>query len=151
MSIEVTGLSYLTCAAAYLVAAFLLGLSRARHRFKGLLLGASLATALWAGAIALAALTSTPIGILDDLTPLLEQARTLAWLTAIAYVLFVAYGKRPDPGTLAILGGATGAATVFIIAVAIWRASTPTAAAIAFALALPMSMVSTIAPVTAAG
>ncbi len=122
MSIEVTGLSYLTCAAAYLVAALLLGLSRARHRFKGLLLGASLATALWAGAIALAALTSTPIGILDDLTPLLEQARTLAWLAAIAYVLFVAYGKRPDQGTLAILGGATGAATVFIIAVSIWRA-----------------------------
>src|SRR4051812_24225544 len=106
MSIEVTGLSYLTCAAAYVLAALLLGLSRARHRFKGLLLGASLATALWAGAVAVAAFVPTPLAILYDLTPLLEQIRTLAWVAAIAYVLFVAYGKRPDRGTLAVIGGA---------------------------------------------
>src|SRR5262245_17792702 len=123
MSIEVTGLSYLTCAAAYLVAALLLGLSRARHRFKGLLLGACFATALWAGGIAAAAFIREPIGLLSDLMPLLEQARTLAWLASIAYVLFVAYGKRPDQATLALMGGTTGAATVFITAVAIWRAS----------------------------
>jgi hypothetical protein len=120
MSIEVTGISYLTCTVAYVLASLLLALSRSQTRFKGLLLAATVITAAWSATVAGVHLVSASGEELQLAAQVLEQLRALAWLAVIAFVIVIAYGKRPDPMIASAIGIAAGASMVWAIAAAVW-------------------------------
>ncbi len=117
MSIEVTGISYLICALAYLSMAQLLMRSRAQHRYKTLLITGTLTTAVWAAAVALRQMVPDWAPVVDLWVPVFEQARTLAWMATVGFVLFVVYGKRPERGVFIAIGGTTAAAMLYVIGI----------------------------------
>lgn len=109
----VISVSYAATALAFLLATGLLAVSRAQHRYKALLLTACAATAAWAGAVVAGQLW--PMNVFGILIIVLEQARSLTWMAAIGYVLFVAYQKRIDRGVGMVMGAATLLAVACVV------------------------------------
>ena len=59
MPVSVAAITYLTCAVVHFLAALLLLISPAQHRYKALLLGATVLTASWSLLVAACQLENT--------------------------------------------------------------------------------------------
>lgn len=119
MVIQVSPISYAAAAAAYVFVAALLAASRTQHRYKLLLIAASVLTATWAATAVVAdALPGVPLAILPVLIGL-ELARSLAWIAVIGFVLFFAYAKRFERSVA--IGGLAAAtvAVAYVFAVSV--------------------------------
>jgi putative PEP-CTERM system histidine kinase len=121
MSATVIFISYSAAALAFLAAAGLLAVSRAQHRYKALLLAACGTTAIWAALVVAGQMWAVPG--LSLATVALEQARSLAWIAALGFVLFIAYRKRVDRTVVALTAAATAIAVGYIIALALFGLS----------------------------
>lgn len=105
MTITVSFISYALAALAFLVAGGMLLAGRsAQHRYKTLLVTACLITAAWAGSVALGQIWNT--AGLSIASVVLEQLRSVVWMAAVAFVLFIAYRKRIDNTVAALTAGA---------------------------------------------
>lgn len=120
MTAYVIFFSYAAAALAFTVAAGLLSVSRAQHRYKALLLTACVTTAAWAASVA-AGQAWTTDG-LSVATVALEQARSLSWIAVLGFVLFIAYRKRVDTTMAAVAAVATGLALAYTVALALFDA-----------------------------
>src|SRR4051812_18807677 len=120
MLMHVTAVSHFAGALAYSLAAALILASRTQHRYKGLLLAACIATACWAGAVGTSALFESAPLLLNIVITVLDQVRSIAWMTVVAFVLFVAYGKKVDRTvaifvTIAVLSAMVYSVTVPVL------------------------------------
>ncbi|MCC6912947.1 MAG: PEP-CTERM system histidine kinase PrsK [Rhodospirillaceae bacterium] len=115
-------ISYAVAAIAFLAAAGLLAVSRAQHRYKALMLAASVMTGVWALAVVASGLTTAKP--LRMSVVVLEQLRSLAWIAVLGFVLFIAYRKRVEKTVVALMAGAVVAATGYVLAVAAYGALT---------------------------
>lgn len=114
-------LSYALAALAFLTAAgLLLASRRAQHRYKALLLTACLATVAWA--VSVAAGQVWPSAGINITSVVLEQVRSLAWMAAVGFVLFIAYRKRIDNSVAALTAGAVVLAVGYIFTLALYGA-----------------------------
>lgn len=121
MTITVIFISYALAALAFLVAGGMLLAGRsAQHRYKTLLVMACLVTAAWAGSVAVGQISST--AGMSIASVVLEQLRSLAWMAAVAFVLFIAYRKRIDNTVAALTAGAVVLAVGYIFTLAIYGA-----------------------------
>lgn len=119
MTITIIFIGYALAALAFLVAAgMLLMHGSAQHRYKALLVTACLVTASWAGAVAAGQVWNTTG--LRIAAVVLEQLRSLAWMAAVAFVLFIAYRKRIDSNVAALTAGAVVLAVGYVLALAIY-------------------------------
>ena len=94
--------------------------SRAQHRYKTLLILGTLTTAAGAATVSLARLVPAWAPVVDLLVPIFEQARTLVWMMAVGFVLFVVYGKRPERSTFILIAGTTAVAMLYVIGITIF-------------------------------
>ncbi len=117
MLMHVMGVSHLAGVLAYAVAIALILASRAQHRYKALLLAACAMTAVWSGSVAVAAwLNPAPLWLNVGIT-VLDQFRSFAWMGVVAFVLFVAYGRKIDRRAVLVSGAVVGAAAIYGIVV----------------------------------
>jgi putative PEP-CTERM system histidine kinase len=116
---QVIPISYGIAAAAYVFAAVLLATTRTQHRYKLLLLGASISTALWAISVVASSLLATPPFALVPVVVGLELVRSLGWIAVLGFVLFHAYAKRVDRNVAVVAIGATGLAVAYVLGVAV--------------------------------
>ncbi|MGE4062922.1 MAG: XrtA/PEP-CTERM system histidine kinase PrsK [Rhodospirillaceae bacterium] len=116
MTATVIIISYAAAALAFFGATGLLLVSRAQHRYKALLLAACATTGLWATAVVASQVWSSPgVGLA---MVALEQARSLAWIAVLAFVIFIAYRKRVDSNVAALAAGAVAISITYVLALA---------------------------------
>lgn len=111
-------LSHAVAALAFLAVSGLLAISRAQHRYKALLLAGCVTTAIWAASVAAAQVWV--VGSLGVAAVILEQVRSLAWIAALGFVLFIAYRKRVDTTVVALMATVIAIAVGYIIALALF-------------------------------
>jgi putative PEP-CTERM system histidine kinase len=114
---HVTATSHLIGALAYALAVALIVASHTRHRYTGLLLAACVATFAWAGAVTAAAFLDAPPLSLNVAITLLDQLRSGAWIAVLAFMLFIAYGKRVDTKVAMTTAAILVAAMIYSVAV----------------------------------
>ncbi len=115
-------ISYAVAAIAFLAASGLILMSRAQHRYKALMLGACVATCLWALAVVASGLSTwKPLRVS---VVVFEQVRSLAWIAVLGFVLFVAYRKRIDRAVAGLMAGSVGLAIAYVLGAALYGAST---------------------------
>ncbi len=115
-------ISYAVAALAFLAAAGLLLVSHAQHRYKALMLTACVMTSIWALSVVASGLTTAaPLRVS---VVVLEQLRSLAWISVLGFVLFIAYRKRVDRTVVALMAGAVTVATAYVLGIAIYGVAT---------------------------
>lgn len=92
----------------------MLAISRTQSRYKTSLLVASALTSLWAGATFVFLIASEQSATLSFAADTFEAARTIAWMAAIAIVIYFAYGKRIEQIFAATLLAATAASSLYL-------------------------------------
>jgi putative PEP-CTERM system histidine kinase len=115
----VAPVSYTLAAVAFLLAAALVVPTPVERRYKFLVAGACVATAIWAAVIA-SAETLLPWRATNFLIPVFEQLRSLLWIAVITFILFSAYRKRLEPGIAFGVIATLSAAVLTITGVSIY-------------------------------
>lgn len=115
MLISVTALSYLICGLVYILAAALMAVTKAQHRYKLILIGACILMAAWSGAVTLAEFAPSDAGGGSLFATVLEQLRSAGWVAVVAYVLFFAYRKAAEPIVAATYAAVLVLSMVFVV------------------------------------
>ena len=116
MLVHVTEVTHIVAALAFFAVCILLTASRAQHRYKRLLLIAGGMTTAWAVSAAVGAMLASRQELIP-LTAALEQARTVAWMAVVAFVMFIAYPKRVDRVVQVSTVGAVALAALYVVGV----------------------------------
>ncbi|MCB2107655.1 MAG: PEP-CTERM system histidine kinase PrsK [Rhodobacteraceae bacterium] len=112
---QVTAFSYGACAAAFLIAAGMLSISRSQNRYRAVLLVANLVTALWALLVFARVVAPSIDDVSRLLIDLLEHLRTIAWMVVIGFILYFAYKRRFDSAVSWIFAFLAGGSAVTLI------------------------------------